>query len=49
MNLYKLMKEDPYAGMRQSGEKDELAHALRRGGKIGAKGTKRVAVNGLKK
>ena len=33
MNLYKLMKEDPYASMRQPGEKDDLAQRLRAGGK----------------
>jgi len=35
MNLYKLMKEDPYGHMRQAGEKDDLAQKLRNAGKIG--------------
>lgn len=33
MNLHKLVNDDPYAGMRQPGEKEELADKLRRGGK----------------
>ena len=49
MNVHKLMNDDPYASMRQPGEKEELANSIRKGGKVGAKGTKRVAVNGLKK
>jgi predicted nucleic acid-binding Zn ribbon protein len=33
MHLYKLTNDDPYAGMRQPGEKDDLAIKLRKGGK----------------
>lgn len=33
MHLWKLMNDDPYGGMREPGEKDELAKNLRKGGK----------------
>lgn len=33
MNLYKLVNDDPYKGMRQPGEAADLAENLRRGGK----------------
>lgn len=38
MNLYKLIHDDPYAKMRQPGEKDDLAQRLRKGGKHNPKG-----------
>jgi putative FmdB family regulatory protein len=34
MNLFKLQNDDPYRGMREPGEKDDLAHRLRKGGKF---------------
>jgi DNA-directed RNA polymerase subunit RPC12/RpoP len=34
MHLWKLQNEDPYGGMREPGEKDDLANRLRRGGKF---------------
>jgi putative FmdB family regulatory protein len=33
MNLHKLVNDDPYASMRQPGEKEDLAQKLRQGGK----------------
>jgi rRNA maturation protein Nop10 len=33
MNLFKLQNDDPYKKYRAPGEKDDLAHRLRRGGK----------------
>lgn len=33
MNLHKLVNDDPYVGMREKGEADDLAHRLRAGGK----------------
>ena len=48
MNHWKLTHEDPYAGMRQKGEKEELAHKLRQSGKF-QKNPKSFAVNGTKK
>lgn len=33
MNSWKLQNDDPYKGMREPGEKDELAASLRKGGK----------------
>jgi hypothetical protein len=33
MNLHTLVNNDPYGHMREPGEKDELAHSLRKGGK----------------
>ena len=33
MNLYRLQQEDPYAHMRERGEKDDLIHRLKNGGK----------------
>jgi len=35
MNLYKLLKDDPYGHMRQPGEKEDLAQRLRNAGKKG--------------
>lgn len=37
MNLHKLVNDDPYKNMRQPGEKDDLAHKLRKGGKFNSK------------
>lgn len=37
MNLYKLTKDDPYGGMRESGESDHLANKIRAGGKFNPK------------
>lgn len=37
MNLFKLTQQDPYAGMRQPGEADDLANRIRRGGKFNPK------------
>lgn len=34
MNIHKLQNDDPYKGMRQPGEKEDLAHRLRKGGKF---------------
>jgi predicted nucleic acid-binding Zn ribbon protein len=48
MNLYHLMKDDPYKGHRQPGEKQHLADTLRRGGKH-QKNPKTFGVSGLKK
>ena len=36
MNLFKLQNDDPYEGMRQPGEKDDLVHRLKKGGKFNA-------------
>jgi predicted nucleic acid-binding Zn ribbon protein len=33
MNLYKLVNDDPYVGMREKGEQEDLAQRLRVGGK----------------
>lgn len=33
MNLYQLQQNDPYAHMRQPGEKDDLINRLKKGGK----------------
>lgn len=40
MHLWKLMNDDPYRGMRKPGEKAELAHQLRKGGKHDPKAKK---------
>ncbi len=48
MNLYKLMNNDPYASIRPPGEKEELAHKLRKGGKHNPN-AKSFAVNTVKK
>lgn len=37
MNLYKLMTNDPYGHMRQSGERDHLMDKMRKGGKFDPK------------
>lgn len=37
MHLWKLQNDDPYASMREPGEKEELAASLRKGGKHNSK------------
>ncbi len=45
MHLYKLMNDDPYKGMRQPGDKEDLANKLRKGGKFNSNPLKPVYMN----